>query len=95
MLYREWIDVTGIKNRLQLVVPDQLKHDILHYYHDVPPPSSSYLPPSSSYLLLLLPLVFILLPACRHSSRNREFTTKHSKNEQLMNKTLKEHGKRD
>jgi outer membrane biogenesis lipoprotein LolB len=51
------------------------------------------LPPA--LLLLLLPLVFILLPACRHSSSNRKFTEKHSKNEQLMNKTLKEHGKRD
>ena len=39
--YREWIDVTGINNRLQLVVPDQLKHEILHYYHDVP--SGGYL----------------------------------------------------
>ena len=36
MLYREWIDVIGISNRLQLVVPDQLKHEILQYYHDVP-----------------------------------------------------------
>jgi hypothetical protein len=34
--YREWIDENGINNKMQMLVPESLKEDILKLYHDVP-----------------------------------------------------------
>ena len=45
MLYWEWIDVYGKNNRLKVpvVVPNNLKCEILHFYHDVSYASAGHL----------------------------------------------------
>jgi hypothetical protein len=36
VLYRQWIDENGINNKMQMLVPESLKEEILKFYHDVP-----------------------------------------------------------